>query len=55
MERERLSVLFDSDIMREIERIGEIDRRSKSNVVEVLVAEALDARQPAPERDEVSA
>ncbi|HUT01595.1 MAG TPA: hypothetical protein VM031_04015 [Phycisphaerae bacterium] len=49
MERERLSVLFDSDIMREIERIGEIDRRSKSNVVEVLVAEALAARRQVAE------
>jgi len=49
MERERLSVLFDSDIMREIERIGEIDRRSKSNVVEVLVAEALAARRQVDE------
>ncbi|HUW35295.1 MAG TPA: hypothetical protein VM223_27100 [Planctomycetota bacterium] len=47
MEREKLSVMLESDVMRKVERIAEEDRRSKSNVVEVLVAEALEAREHA--------
>jgi len=55
MPRESISITLDAELLERIDRLADEDDRNRSNMIERLIREALDARQPAPQVDEVPA
>ena len=48
-EQVKVSHTLDSDLMAAVESVADAEQRSRSNMIAVLLREALDARQPAQE------